>query len=229
MKDVVDKLLTTGSFTKEDFNKLYRLLCKNTHPDLTGKDGKDFIKLQEINKQIQKKTDAEAFFIRQKFDPNKIVIESGYPKPDDERTALFISLQRYVHLGLHSYKLRTKSPLKERNRQVIRTVLYWGNLYDKQFVTIFLEYNKNTLAQIVVDQTLKHGLKGRRVFIDGLRWFNKYQETGRRSAAHIAKDKLLYARYLLKTFTGKNSPILPFLEWLLNELEKPSVVFNPSL
>ena len=48
VQDVVAKLLTTRTCTREEFKRIYKLLCKNTHPDLTGKDGSDFIKLQEI-------------------------------------------------------------------------------------------------------------------------------------------------------------------------------------
>jgi curved DNA-binding protein CbpA len=224
MHDLVEKMLTKNSFSREDFFKLYRILCKNTHPDLTGKDGKDFIRVQELYEQMKNLT--------VRFDPYKVIRESGFSVPHNlgtpftaDRAALYISLHRYVSLGLHSYKLRSNALLKERNRTVIRTVLYWGNRYDKRFVPLFVDYNKNKFEQVIINENLKHELKGKRLFVEGLGWFTKYQETGRRSSAHIAREKLSFACKLLKSYGATRSPILPFSDWLQGELEREPSVF----
>lgn len=232
MNDIVEKILTKNTFSKEDFFKLYRILCKNTHPDLTGKDGRDFIRVQELYQQMKNLTAAETITLTSRFDPYKVIRESGFSLPQNtnppgtpDRAALYISLHRYVSLGLHSYKLRSKSLLKERNRTVIRTVLYWGNRYDKRFVPLFVDYNKNKFEQVIINENLKHELKGKRLFVEGLGWFTKYQETGRVSAAHIAREKLYFSCKLLKAYGGAQSPILPLSDWLQRELDREPVVF----
>jgi hypothetical protein len=227
MNDVVEKLLTSGSFTREDFFRLYRLLCKNTHPDLTGKDGSEFIRLQQVYEQVtQSMHSAASFTFKPSFDPYRIIQESGYPKPEHSRTALFISLQRYMGLGLHTHKIRSKALSKEPARQVIRTILYWANHYDNRFVKVFVDFNKNKFEQIQINEKLKNGLKGRRYFFNGLNWFLKYQETGRSSAAHIAREKLHMAIYLVKDYGENDTPLVPFAEWLLEELRHNPVVFS---
>lgn len=232
MNDIVEKFLTKNTFSKEDFFKLYRILCKNTHPDLTGKDGSDFIRVQELYEQMKTMGAADSVTLTSRFDPFKVIRESGFTVPQNpdssvkaDRAALYISLHRYVSLGLHSYKLRSKSLLKERNRTVIRTVLYWGNRYDRRFVPLFVDYNKNKFEQVIINENLKHELKGKRLFVEGLGWFAKYQETGRASSAHIAREKLYFACKLLRAYGASQSPIFPFSDWLQRELALEPVTF----
>jgi hypothetical protein len=226
MRDVVEKLLTTGSFTKEDFFYLYRILCKNTHPDLTGKDGADFIRLQEIYQQVKNDLETREVTSDSTFDPYRVITESGYSRSVDVRTALYISLTRYVALGLHSYRVRSRILLKERNRNVIRTILYWANRYDKRFVPIFIRYNENKFENAYIGERLKQGIRGKRMFIEGLKWFVKYQENGRESAAHIAGERLSSARAILEAYGTGPSPTIEFAHWLLGELHEEPVGFN---
>ena len=169
MDDFVEKIKTAGAFTRDDFFKLYRILCKNTHPDLTGKDGRDFIRLQEIYDKIKETLQSQTEVTGCGFNPYRVITELGYKKPVHPRDGLFIALHRYVSLGLHTHKVRSKSVLKERNNLIIRTVLYWARRYDKQFVDIFSAYNMTQFDPIQIGNSLERSLKGKRYFFNKLR------------------------------------------------------------
>jgi hypothetical protein len=228
VQDLVVKLLTTRSCTREEFKRIYKLLCKNTHPDLTGKDGSDFIFLQEIYRRIKDREHRLSVGASESFDPYKIIYESGYGKVRDSRSALYLSLYRYVSSGLHTYKIRSKDILRERNSLIIRTVLYWAGIYDIKFVQIFIDYNQKILDHIRASSTLRQGVKGKRLFLDGLDWFFKYQDTGRESSGKISRDKLTASIYTLRIFGFDDAPIIPFSEWLLGELELTPIAFQHS-
>lgn len=224
LEDIVSKLLTTRSCTREEFKRIYKLLCKYTHPDLTGKDGRDFIRLTEIYTKLQEREAASV--LTDNFNPNKIIEESGYPRIKDPRAALYISLYRYGTSGMNAYKIRSKEVLRERNSLIIRTVLYWGSKYDREFVPIFMDYNSKVFEHIRVSSSMKQELKGKRMFLDGLDWFFKYQDTGRSSSGTISRDKLKGSIYTFHTFGCRNSPVIPFANWLIRELEKAPVRFQ---
>lgn len=226
MDELLEKIKTVGSFTKDDFFKLYRLLCKNTHPDLTGKDGRDFIRLQEIYDKLKDTLHAESADIAAYFNPYKVISELGYSRPLEARNCLFISLYRYVSLGLHTRKVRSKPVLKERNNMIIRTVLYWGQKYDREFVSIFLNFNTSRFDTIQMGNSLEREIKGKKYFSNGLRWFLHYQESGRTSAAQISREKLSCAITLLSKDGKSRSSIIPFAYWLLEELRTPPVIFG---
>ncbi len=229
VQDIVAKLLTTRSCTKEEFKRVYKLLCKNTHPDLTGKDGQDFIRLQELYTKVRKREADVQIQRLPSFNPYKIVEESGYPSVRDPRAALYISLYRYAASGMNAYKIRSKEVLRERNSLIIRTVLYWGSIYDPAFVPLFIDYNSKVFEHIRVSSTMKQELKGKRLFLQGLDWFCKYQDTGRTSSGTISRDKLRGSIYTFEVFGSNHSPVIPFARWLIEELEKEPIRFQHSL
>lgn len=218
VQELITKVLTTRSCTREEFKRIYKLLCKSTHPDLTGKDGMEFIKLQEIYEKIHERELSGGQTEVLDFDPHRIIRESGYRGVKDPRAALYISLYRYVASGLHSYKIRSKEVLRDRNSFIIRTVLYWAGLYDEDFVGIFIDFNTRVFEQIRASKTLKQGLKGRRLFLEGLDWFFKFQDTGRASSAKISRDKLAAAVYTMQIFGFPDAPLIPFARWLIEEI-----------
>ena len=221
VSDIITKLLTTRSCSKEEFKRIFKLLCKYTHPDVTGKDGQDFIRLTEIYKKVQER-EAD-------FDPLKIIEESGYPRVREPRAALYISLYRYGTSGMNVYKIRSKQVLRERNSLIIRTVLYWASLYDRSFVPIFISYNSKVFEHVRVSSSMKQEIKGKRMFLEGLDWFFKFQDTGRVSSGTIAKDKLRGSIYTFEVFGYYESPVIPFAKWLIAELQKEPVRFQHTL
>ena len=78
VQDLIAKVLTTRSCTREEFKRIYKLLCKSTHPDLTGKDGMEFIKLQEIYGKIRARELSGGQNDILDFDPHRVIRESGY-------------------------------------------------------------------------------------------------------------------------------------------------------
>jgi hypothetical protein len=226
VQDLIAKVLTTRSCTREEFKRIYKLLCKSTHPDLTGKDGMEFIKLQEIYGKIRARELSGGQPDLLDFDPHRIIRESGYQGVKDPRAALYISLYRYVASGLHSYKIRSKDVLRDRNSLIIRTVLYWASLYDEEFVQVFIDFNTRVFEQIRASRTLRQGLKGRRLFLEGLDWFFKFQDTGIHSSAKISRDKCAAAVYTMQIFGFHDAPLIPFARWLIGQIALEPVMLQ---
>lgn len=164
-----------------------------------------------------------------KFNPVKIIEESGYSRVREPRAALYISLYRYGTSGMNAYKIRSKQVLRERNSLIIRTVLYWAARYDKNFVPVFINYNSKVFEHVRVSSSMKQEMKGKRMFLEGLDWFFKYQDTGRASSGTISRDKLRGSIYTFEVFGYYNSPVIPFAKWLIAELEKEPVRFQHTL
>ena len=239
LPDILAKLVTTKSCTREEFRRIYLYLCKNTHPDLTGKDGAEFIRLKEIYRRIEEKEAAlrsapggasggpeDGERGDSPFDPFKVLSESGYDAGGDPRTALFISLYRYMSSGMHAYRVRRKAPLKERNALIMRTVLYWAGTYDRDFVRIFVDYNTRIFQHIRSTSDLKQEGKAKRYFREGFDWFFRYQLAGKPAAKTLAEDKLRMCLYTLSIFGTQTSPVVPFARWLLGELEREAAIIG---
>lgn len=226
LPDIISKLLTTKSCTREEFRKIYLYLCKNTHPDLTGKDGGDFIRLKELYRRIEEKEAGLHGVTAGPFDPFRIIRESGYDPGEDPRAALFISLYRYMSAGMHSYRVRRKAPLKERNAQILRTVLFWAGTYDRGFVQIFIDFNTRIFQQIRSTSDLKQEGKAKRYFREGFDWFFRFQLAGRDAARTLAEDKLRMCLYTLGLLGTEDSPVVPFARWLLDELRRGAAIIG---
>ncbi|MFP4562440.1 MAG: hypothetical protein ACLFRY_03940 [Spirochaetia bacterium] len=224
LPDIISKLLTTKSCTREEFRRIYLYLCKNTHPDLTGKDGEDFIRLKEIYRRIEEKEPSAESVTP--FEPMRILQESGFEAGGDPRAALFISLYRYMSTGMHSYRIRRKPPLKERNALILRTVLYWAGTYDRNFLQIFIDYNTRIFQQIRSTSELKQEGKAKRYFREGFDWFFRYQLSGKPASKTLAEDKLRMCLYTLRIFGANDSPVVPFARWLLEELERGAAIIG---
>jgi hypothetical protein len=226
LPDILAKLLTTKSCTREEFRKIYLYLCKNTHPDLTGKDGEDFIRLKELYRRIEEKESAVGETADSQFDPLKVIRESGYDAAGDSRKALFLSLYRYMSSGMHSYRIRRKPPLKERNALILRSVLYWAGRYDRDFVGLFLDYNTRIFQQIRSTSDLKQEGRAKRYFREGFDWFIRFQIAGKLAARTLAEDRLRMCLYTLRVFGTSDSPVVPFARWLLGELERGAAIIE---
>ena len=213
---IVEKILSTHSATREELEYVYRALCKNTHPDLTGKDGSEFIRLQHVFRHVR---DAEV--TSHAPDPTRVVRDTGYGGPLTPRAGLFSSLERYVQLGLNSPRVRMRVLLRPYTLRVLHAVEYWGGLYDPSFLVVFARFNARRFERLTTRAEVKNYLYGRRLFADGLRWFLEYQSFGRMSCRDIACDKFRRAIGVFRFARMADTPVIPFAEWFLLELEKP--------
>jgi hypothetical protein len=44
----IEKLLSTGKYTRKDLISIYRFLCKHTHPDITRDGGEQFLRVRQV-------------------------------------------------------------------------------------------------------------------------------------------------------------------------------------
>jgi hypothetical protein len=224
--ELIEKLLTTGKFSERELKRIYKVLCKSTHPDLTGKDHEGFIKVQDVYQDALTRFRQDVHYGKEDFDPYKVIYDTGFSGTLSPRACLYICLYRYNAHDLYSFKIRAKASLQERNTLIMRSVLYWAARYDQDFIKIFVDLNTNIFRNIKIIKTIRQYSLARRLFIQGMDLFFQYQEKGRPSSKKIAEEKLYKSIHLLCSINNQENPMVPLAEWLIGELtlEPVSVV-----
>jgi len=211
---LISELLFTGSeLTESELKRVYRGLCKKTHPDLTGKDGSEFSKVHE---EYQ---DAKRYISRldRFFGPGKAKLPKGRLDPGQ---ALFISLLHYTASGLHSTRVRLKPALKARNRHVIERVIRWAEIYDPSFIPVFIAYNKSWLIRFTDRETRIRLKRAKQLFIKGLNFFFDYKLRGNAVAEKLCLSYLKEACFEFLSLDHKQvrESFIDFSRWLLKEI-----------
>lgn len=245
---LLSTLLKQNTYSRQELDHLFRLLSKRSHPDATGGDGNDFIELRRIyerararlhdaggGKQVFAATysrntgtaaspgppPAAAPSAHTAFDPGRIIREAGYNDSLSSRGCLFLSLQAFFNLGMYNYRVRSTRGLQRRNAEVLRTISYWGEIYDPRFLTIFTAYSSRTLQSLSTTWEIKNFNYAKRLFLEGVTGFFNYQVSGRSGTAEIARDKFTWCSYTLKKVVKESHPMDPMAEWFLRELDQP--------
>lgn len=214
---LIRELFSNTDISEQQLKKIYRDFCKQVHPDITGTDGGDFNILQEeyeeargYLKKIMGITHGKMGSLH--FDPRK-----GFYK----------SLAYYNAAGLHSAKVRLRKELKERNNTIIKSVLFWAELYDPEFIQLFLDYNKVYLKSFNRWKSEKHLKNARRLFLEGFKNFLDYQRSGleiyRRTTASFFRDAL----FDLANVEAENlkMPMTHLIAWIEEEIKNPPVLY----
>jgi hypothetical protein len=225
-EELIDKLLTTGKFSEDDLKRIYKVLCKNTHPDLTGKDHARFLKVQEVYQDALSKCKKGGRKPKTDFDPYKVIYDTGFSGTLTPRACLYLCLHRYNSHELYSFKIRSNPSLRERNTSIMKSILYWAGIYDPAFIEIFINLNTNVIRDIKTIKTIRQYSHARRLLIQGMDLFFQYQEKNRSSSKKIAEEKLSRAIQLLMATCGEDNPMIPLAEWLLQELTLPPLETN---
>ncbi len=229
--DIIRELLRQGRLDAGGLKAAYRRLSKQAHPDLTGRDGSAFVRLQgdyeEAREYLRRLSsalpDAGCDPEAGQFSPTTVLEELGLPVDSEPRAALYASLYRYTVAGLHDHRARSR--LGRRGRRIIRTVLYWAALYAPGFVAVFVEYNKVHAIRYQTYLSNRRIVAARRMFLRGLHWALQYQDRGRWTACRAAADRLAEALVLLGEAAEKPGleAMAAFASWLLEELDLPPV------
>ena len=120
-----------GVFSENALKSLFRILSKKTHPDLNkGIDPGLFRKLEREYR--------EACALLPKASQ---LLKNGSVDPAMIRYYLYGALSYYSTSGQHSFKVRNKPELAERNQVICSDVQRWAKLYDPDFLEIFNRYN----------------------------------------------------------------------------------------
>ncbi|RKX75073.1 MAG: hypothetical protein DRP87_15375 [Spirochaetes bacterium] len=221
IQEIITRILTKGEFDSGDLNRLYRFLSKQTHPDLTGKDGESFIRVREAYLKARAKLENfKTARFKGDFDFNRILREEGFHGSYPPRFCLYIALNRYFTLGLYNRKLRDSSPLLKRNELIINTVIYWADRYDADFSALFRQFNLKRFYALSTTREMRNYYNGKRMFLEGATGFFNYQKTGRVTTAKVARDKFTLAASVLSLCTSPDNPISVMALWFRNELEK---------
>jgi hypothetical protein len=217
-EDPIEKLLATGRFSEHDLKRIYKILCKSTHPDVTGKDHAHFIRVQEVYQDALHKCKTDPRGPLTGFDPYKVVYDTGFSGALNARACLYVCLYRYNTHDLYSFKIRANPALRERNSRILRSILYWASVYNPEFIPLFIRLNTNVIRDIKTITTIRQYSLARRLLVRGMDLFFQYQEKGRPSSKNIAEEKLLRCVYLLGAIGCGKHPMVDLAHWLLEEL-----------
>lgn len=215
------KLFSIKQVDEENLKVLYRKLCKKTHPDLNGGRSEDFLKVKsEYEQALDFLKKMKGF----KFEH----IESEETSPLNPRLGFIRAFYYYHAVGLHSIKIRLKEELKERNREIMKRVIHWANLYDRSFIPIFLNYNRSYLLTFNMWRNDKVFKVGREHFLTGLSWFFDYQRIGTDSYHRVTAsylDDALCEMHNMES-TPYRAAIIEMLKWLVEELKLPPILMD---
>jgi len=245
---LLQNLLSQGDFSESELKRTYYELCKETHPDITGKGSAPFLRLQQDYIDAQeylRRIETSEIDIEENPNTAWSQFQSAAERSEQQdtsqtqsklrfedfepRTALFLSLDRYNAAGLHSARVRLKEELRNRNKEILQEVLHWASIYDPEFIPIFLEYNRTYL------QTFKRWKKQsqfrliRKKFLYGFSSFLNYQRNGGTGNTRLARSYLNETGTLLRRLSpiGKeHEAMLHFSDWMLKQLEQPSVQYG---
>jgi len=231
-----------ASATSEDeLERIYRYLCKQTHPDTAGGDGYAFVVLQDEYDLALKRlspderTDPAKPVTEQNppgsppntaahdapFDPWAVIGEIGGNKGMEPRAALYLALYRYQSANLGSPKIRLNPGLRKRNGLIIRTVLYWAAIYDPDFSRTFLRWDRVQVERFMPTAYLKAASNARRNINEGFDRFIRFQEDGRTGQRVMAKHSLETAIDTAQVYHVSGDGLIELATWLLHELDFP--------
>ena len=210
---LIRELMKESEVSEDNLKKIYRNLCKKTHPDLTGKNSQEFKNLQKDYK--------EAIEYLLEFD-----------RLSDEKTAkpriyLYKALQSYLAYGLFSSRIRNKPALRQRNESLLREIINLSGLYSKEFMNIFIEYNRVHIKKLNEWDLEKKIRKAKNIFLSGLNCFLDYEGGGNIMAYRACKSYLGDCIYELQIIGNGQSQkmLLDFSNWILKEIELPPAKF----
>jgi hypothetical protein len=212
---ITNRLISSGVFSKQELKKIYREFCKNTHPDLTGKNSDEFLEIQNEYEEAKQQL-------------NEILKYTSENKKINPREMVYKLLYNYNLSGLHTSKIRNKPALQERNLTILKELIFWASIYDPSFVKIFVEYNQKHIKDFNGWKEEEIFKKGRDSFIEGFCYFLEYQSNGKTGTAKVAATYLNESLFEIEliTFSSLRQSIINFSMWLLKELELPPVYFK---
>lgn len=165
---IVQRLIGGGTITREQLKKIYRTLCKSTHPDLRHKDDREFIRLHaEYEQALEHWEDLHSRLTGANGDSTMTTA--------DIRAHFYSALRHYLAAGLYSQRVRLRPDIKKRNGLVLREVLTWANAYNPAFVSVFLDYNKSHLRRYLEWNKRDNLARARKIFVMGFRNAVDYQ------------------------------------------------------
>lgn len=225
----IEELKKREDLTEEELKQEFRSLVMRTHPDRPGGTERDFIRVRaafaELEQQLRTHTARRGLF--EGFDPMTIPRELGLEDPITSRAALYASLTRYMAAGIYAFKIRSNPSLKNRNLRIIKSVLYWGERYDPEFLRLFSNYLRQQNNFTFVSREHRIYFFVRKVFIRGVDWALQYQQHGREGTAKVARDWLSYATLLASSSEHPGTGSLRELaRWFVTELDQGSERFR---
>ncbi len=223
-RNIISKILSTGSYSAEELDHLYRYLSKRTHPDLTGNDGEAFIRLRETYLQVKNRLESTGPKEKMHFDPFRIITEAGFPAAQAPRINLYIVLKRFFQAGFYNRKIRKNPSSIRRAAEVLEAIRYWSDRYTPLLYEIIEGYLEQGVDFMSTTKQFRDYSFGRRLFLQGADLFFRYQSTGKEGARSLAEEKLCLAAVIVEKTAGKNHAVGSFSRWFLEELEKTPVL-----
>jgi len=210
---IVQRLIGGGTITREQLKKIYRTLCKSTHPDIRHKDDREFIRLHaEYEQALEYWHDLHS----------RLTGARGVSTmtPADVRSHFYGALRHYLAAGLYSQRVRIRPDIKKRNELVLREVLTWANAYQPAFINVFLDFNKSHLRRYLEWNKRDNLARARKIFVMGFRNAVDYQYQRSPQALRTADSFFADCLSVLETVTpsAASQAIESIARWFREEL-----------
>lgn len=222
---VLARLRQSPPETEREVDRIYRRLLRETHPDRTGGDSETFlyVRTQFAAFRDEWMTTRARQELAGSIDPTALLRELGLSPGLPPRAALLASLYRFRSLGLTNYRVRSRPTLRRRNAAIVRTVVAWAYDYDETFVGVFHRFLLHHGNFALAERNAPLYFMIRRLVLKGLDGLIRYQDTGRRETAEIARDQIRYGLQISRKHRGDPAfaAVHDLGSWILRELEAP--------
>jgi len=219
---LVQRLLLEGEISLVRLKKIYRRMCKLTHPDLQKRSSQDFIQLREEYEEA--KAHLETLARHFASSPLK-------PGSPEIRRLFYEALRHYLAAGLSSARMRIRSEVKLRNQLILREVLNWAKLYKPSFIEPFVQYNRIYLRRFTDWQKQDDLKKAQRLLVYGMYNTIDYVLTASPQALRAVRsylaDCLGYLRFTSNSLAGQ--AILGLRAWFAAEIESLALNHEEAL
>lgn len=209
---LVQHLLAEGEISLARLKKIYRRLCKLTHPDLQQGSSQDFIQLREEYEEAKANLESLA---------HHFTASHLKPSSHEFRKLFYEALRHYLAAGLSSARMRIRSQVKLRNQLILREVLNWAKLYKPSFIEPFVQYNRIYLRRFTDWQRQDDLKKAQRLLLYAMYNTIDYVLTASPQALRAVRsylaDCLGYLRFSTKSMAGQ--AILALRAWFAAEIE----------
>ena len=226
IQNFLEQYQRTGRFSMSEVKHIYRVLSKQTHPDISGKESDLFIRLQKAYEQAQLKGRQQSSLSTSGL---RILDDLGYANAMPVKAIFYILIQQYFKRGTYRKKVYLNSNLYRKNREIIDAIQYWGGEYNEDFPRIFSDFRNSLNSILPLGDDTRRFIWAQRIMVKGILACSWYQEKGRNAHRIIASENLVTTAHIIGKIQDYRFPVRELnalRQFFLKEIGKESCRFT---
>lgn len=224
LQNFLSKYQATGGFSLPDLKRVYHLLSKRVHPDVSGNDSELFIRLQVAYEEARNRQQWAAGA------PGVEILSGlGYSSAIPAQAAFYVLIQQYFQRGVYRKKVYLNRNIYRKNRLLIDAIQYWGGVYDGAFAQIFIGFRNRLNGLLPLGNDTQYFIWAQRVTARGILACTRYHGEGRNAHRIIAGDRFATAEYFLGKIRDYRLPVhetRAIMQFFRQEAEKDACIFR---